>query len=155
MSFLRRSWWIFLLVMGVLGTFLWAAFAPIYSSTRDHLFEIPEGTFARRMAGEQVEILPSQVHLMLGVQDVLLLRNSDSVPQMFGPTLIMPGQNFRLPFEQASDYQFACSAHANGQMTIIVAEQPARGWERLRWRFNALRERPTSHQEKTALIIKN
>ena len=97
MSVVRRSWWVSLLALCLLGTFLWAAFAPIYSSTRDHLFEIPEGMFARRMAGEKIEILPSEVHLMLGVQDVLLLRNSDTVPQMFGPTRIMPGQNFRLP----------------------------------------------------------
>ena len=155
MSFLRRRWWIFLFAMGVLGTVAWAAFAPIYASTRDHLFEIPEGTFARRMAGEKVEILPSEVHLMLGVQDVLLLRNSDSVPQMFGPTLIMPGQNFRLPFEQASDYQFACSAHANGQMTVIVAEPPGRGWDRLRWRANALRDKLMGTKQQEQLALKN
>ena len=143
MRVLRLHGWIVLLALCALGVVTWAAFAPIYSSTRDHLFEIPPGTFARRMAGEKVEILPSEVHLMLGVQDVLLLRNSDSVPQMFGPTLIMPGQNFRLPFEQSSDYQFACSAHANGQMTVIVADPPNLGWNRLRWRVNAWRDRLT------------
>ena len=28
-----------------------------------------------------------------------MLRNLDEVPQIFGPTLMMPGQSFRLPFE--------------------------------------------------------
>jgi hypothetical protein len=116
----------------------WAAFAPLRYPSRDQLFEIPKGTHARRMAGDLVEILPRVVRLTLGVQDVLLLRNNDTAPQIFGPVLIMPGQDFRLPFEQASDYQFACSAHASGQMTVSVVAQPDPGWDRLRWRAAAL-----------------
>ena len=54
------------------------------------------------MAGDKVEILPDEIRLTLGLNDVLLLRNLDDVPQVFGPTLIMPGQSFRLPFELAS-----------------------------------------------------
>ena len=46
------------------------------------------------------------------------------MPQIFGPALMMPGQSFRLPFEQASEYQFACTAHASGQMTVIVDPNP-------------------------------
>ena len=72
------------------------------------------------MAGDKVEILPSKIRLTLGLNDVLLLRNLDDVPQMFGPTLMMPGQSFRLPFEKASSYDFACTAHASGQMTVLV-----------------------------------
>jgi hypothetical protein len=50
------------------------------------------------MAGDKVEILPPTITLTLGLNDVLLLRNADDVPQTFGPALIMPGQSFRLPF---------------------------------------------------------
>jgi hypothetical protein len=90
------------------------------------------------MAGDQVEILPSVIRLTLGVRDVLVLRNLDDVPQIFGPALMMPGQSFRLPFEVASSYQFACTAHASGQMTVIVEPGPRSPWARLRWRLNAL-----------------
>jgi hypothetical protein len=83
------------------GLLAWAAFAPIAAGSRDALFEIPKGTWARRMAGDLVEILPHVVVLTLGVNDTLLLRNKDTVPQVFGPVLIMPGQDFRLPFEPA------------------------------------------------------
>ena len=117
----------------------WAALAPPHAATRDLLFEIPKGTWERRMAGDKVEILPSVVQLTLGVQDVLLLRNSDTVPQQFGPVLIMPGQDFRLPFEQVSENQFACTAHASGQMTVSVLALPGPGWDRLEWRLAALR----------------
>jgi hypothetical protein len=90
------------------------------------------------MAGEPVEILPSEIRLTLGVRDVLVLRNLDDVPQIFGPTLMMPGQSFRLPFAVASSYQFACTAHASGQMTIVVEPRPETPWARLRWRVREL-----------------
>ena len=118
----------------VLGALTWAATAPIEPVSRDELFEIPHGTWARRMAGDKVEILPDTIRLTLGINDVLLLRNLDEVPQVFGPALIMPGQSFRLPFEVASTYSFACTAHAKGSMSVIVDPAPAQGWPTLRWR---------------------
>jgi hypothetical protein len=116
----------------------WCALAPVRYPTRDALFEIPKGTWSRRMQGEKVEILPSQIRLALGIRDVLVLKNLDDVPQIFGPTLLMPGQSFRLPFQIASENQFMCTAHASGSMTVIVDEQPSSPWARLRWRTNML-----------------
>jgi hypothetical protein len=112
----------------------WAAFAPVEFASREAVFEIPKGTWERRMAGDPVEILPARIDLVLGVRDVLLLKNSDDVPQVFGPTVMMPGQSFRLPFAVASDYQFECSAHASGQMTVSVHPAPDNPLMRLRWR---------------------
>jgi hypothetical protein len=126
------------LIAGVLGVVAWAALAPVRFASREEVFEIPKGTWARRMSGDKVEILPSQIRLTLGVHDVLLLRNLDDVPQVFGPTIMMPGQSFRLPFEVASVYSFACTAHLSGQMTIVVEPRPSSPWARLRWRSIAL-----------------
>jgi hypothetical protein len=116
----------------------WSAFAPIDSPSRDQIFEIPKGTWARRMSGDKVEILPDHIRLTLGIRDNLVLRNHDDVPQIFGPTLMMPGQSFELPFERAAEYQFACTAHASGQMTITVDPYPASPWARMRWRAHEL-----------------
>ena len=120
----------------------WAALTPIETRTgadREELFEIPRGTWARRMAGEKdLGILPDEIRLTLGIRDMLVLRNLDEVPQIFGPTLMMPGQSFRLPFEQAAEYQFACSAHASGQMRVIVYAYPATPWARIMWRARRL-----------------
>ena len=124
---------------GFVAGLAWAGFAPIATPpSHDHLFEIPKGTWARRMAGNKVEILPNRIRLTLGLQDILVLRNGDDVPQTFGPTLIMPGQSFRLPFERAAEYQFACTAHASGQMTIVVEPNPDTPWARIRWRAQEL-----------------
>lgn len=115
-----------------------AAFTPVRVPSREEVFEIPKGTWARRMAGDKVEILPDDIRLTLGLNDILLLKNLDDVPQTFGPTLMMPGQSFSLPFAVASSYQFACTAHASGQMTITVDPFPETPWARLRWRMREL-----------------
>jgi hypothetical protein len=120
----------------------WLGFTPIErvpaKAAREEIFEIPQGTWARRMSGDKVGILPDEIRLTLGIRDILVLRNQDDVPQIFGPTLMMPGQTFRLPFAQASEYQFACTAHASGQMTVIVAPYPATPWARVEWRVREL-----------------
>jgi hypothetical protein len=139
MKRVRRVGMALLVVAVVLGAL--AALVPVRFDSREELFEIPNGTWARRRAGDDIEILPSRVRLVLGVRDVLLLRNLDDVPQIFGPTLLMPGQSFRLPFEVASEYQFACSAHASGQMTVIVEDALASPWSRLRWRAGGILSR--------------
>lgn len=127
-----------LLLLGGIG---WTALAPIRPDSREQLFEIPRGTSARRMAGAQIEILPQTIRLTLGVRDVLVLRNADEAPHIFGPTLIMPGQSFSLPFVAASTYSFQCSAHSDGQLSVIVEPEPAPGWQRLRWRLRGLTDR--------------
>jgi hypothetical protein len=123
------------LAMLIAGAAGWAALAPVKAASREELFVIPPGTSARRMAGEAVEILPQTIRLTLGLTDILVLRNRDSVPHIFGPALIMPGQSFSLPFAQASTYGFQCSAHADGQLSVIVEPAPTAGWQRLRWRW--------------------
>lgn len=124
----------------VKGALLWALFAPVQGGSREAAFDIPAGTYARRAAGDKVGILPSEIHLTMGVKDILLVRNLDNVPQTVGPVLIMPGQTFRLPFNQASDYQFECTAHASGKLAIIVDPAPTPGWRRLVWRLKNLRD---------------
>jgi hypothetical protein len=121
-----------------LAALAWGALAPIHTSSRDQIFEIPKGTWARRMSGDKVEILPDHIRLTLGVRDVLVLRNHDIVPQIFGPTLMMPGQSFQLPFEQPAVYTFSCSAHASGQMIISVDPFPANPLARILWRTQEL-----------------
>jgi len=138
MSSARRYWTWFPLVAVVLGATAWAAFGPVGSDSREQVFVIPQGTWARRSAGEKLDVLPAEIRLTLGIKDILVMNNQDDVPQMFGPVLIMPGQSFRLPFSVASSNQFACTAHVSGTLTVNVEPAPAPGWERLRWRAGAI-----------------
>ena len=124
----------------------WAAVAPIEAASREQLFQIPPGTSERRLAGEKIDILPQTIRLTIGLKDVLVLRNADKVPHIFGPTLIMPGQSFSLPFATASTYSFLCTAHPSGTLDVIVNPAPAPGWERLRWRWRSLTDPGSSEQ---------
>jgi len=87
-----------LLVVIALAVPAWAAFAPIRPESREQIYEIPKGTWARRQAGEKFDLIPAEIRLTLGVRDVLVMKNHDDVPQLFGPVLIMPEQSFRLRF---------------------------------------------------------
>ena len=136
----RRRW--VLAVAALLVVALgWSAFAPLPAKSRDEVFEIPPGTAARRLSGEDLAILPQTIQLTLGLNDTLVFRNLDAAPHIFGPTLIMPGQSFSLPFSVASTYSFQCTAHANGQLNVIVGREPTPGWQRLRWRWQAMMPR--------------
>lgn len=150
---MNRRAWLLIPAIALLALVSWAALAPVPTpGNHEQPFIIPAGTWQRRMAGNKVDILPQKIRLTLGLNDVLFLKNQDSVPQTFGPALLMPGQSFRLPFELASEYQFACTAHSSGQMTIIVDPFPASPLGRLRWRvlrfaesFGNKTHEPTSH----------
>ncbi|HTS22250.1 MAG TPA: hypothetical protein VMN79_10630 [Casimicrobiaceae bacterium] len=137
---LRRGLWALLAIAAVCVP-AWAAFAPIHSDSRELTYEIPKGTFARRQAGEKFDLIPSEIRLTIGVQDVLVMKNHDVVPHLFGPVLIMPDQSFRLPFRKASTYIFTCPLHTSGLLTIVVDPEPELGWTRLRWRTAAAAQR--------------
>lgn len=141
MTYRRRHWIPILFIAIAVSATGWAALTPIRSDSREQVHVIPEGTWAHRAAGKDAESFPSEIHLTLGVMDVLVLENQDDVPQMFGPVLIMPGQSFRLPFRVASSYQFACTAHVSGQLTVLVHPTPEAGWARLRWRASTIVKR--------------
>lgn len=136
----RPRYWIAVLSAGIIfvAVGFFAALAPVSSDSREQIFVIPQGTWARRAAGQDIENVPSEIYLTLGVKDVFVLKNQDDVPQMFGPVLIMPGQHFELPFRVASNYVFACTLHASGQLSIVVEPTPDRWWTRLQWRVASL-----------------
>jgi hypothetical protein len=102
---------------------------------RERVYVIPKGTGARQAAGQAVSPIPSRIRLLVGIQDVLVLRNEDDVPQAFGPIQLRPGQTYRVPFQVPATFDFACSVHEDGQVAIIVERAPSPGWARLRWRL--------------------
>jgi hypothetical protein len=144
------SYWLWgLLVAGGVSIVAagWATLSPLPSESRELVYVIPKGNWARRVGGENIPAVPSEIRLTLGVKDILVLKNHDDVPQMFGPVLIMPGETFQLPFRKASNYQFLCTLHASGQLTVIVEPMPEVGWERFRWRVLTLVGLASSHNK--------
>ena len=122
--------------LALVAVLLWAALAPVRYPTRERTFVFPRG--AAILRGEDAGLVPAEVQLTLGVRDVLLLHNRDIAPHVFGQVLVLPGHAFRLPFEQAGDYPFACDVAPASKVTVKVLPQPDPGWARLRWRLAAL-----------------
>jgi hypothetical protein len=134
-SLLRRLQWTLAALLS--AALLWAALAPLHYPTRERLFEFPRGAAVVRGQPGPASV-PADIRLTQGVRDVLLLRNRDLAPHVFGQVLVLPGREVRLPFEQAGDYPFACDLAPASTVTVRVGEQPDPGWPRLRWRVAAL-----------------
>jgi hypothetical protein len=136
---LRRHRLPCMLIGALLLTLLWGALAPLRTPSHERSFTFPAaGVPAPGTSAQRAMALPRAIRLTLGVQDVLLLRNRDRRPHVFGPLQLLPGQEFRLPFEQAGSYAVACPDVAGGTLTVQVVGLPDPGWDRLRWRLEAL-----------------
>lgn len=133
-SLVRRLQWS--LAALLLAVAAWAALAPLRYPTRELVFDFPSTDPAARAPAR----VPSEVWLTLGVRDVLLLRNRDRAAHVFGQVRVLPGREFRLPFEQAGDFPFACDAAPGARVLVRVLAQPDPGWARLRWRLHGLFE---------------
>ena len=113
----------------------WAAFAPLPAGSRTLTYVIPPGTAARLRAGEPVDVVPSPIHLTVGVRDVLVLSNDDDAIHQVGPIVLGPRQIYRIPFRRPGRLQYACSLHVTGTLTLVIDPEPAPGLARLRWRL--------------------
>jgi hypothetical protein len=122
----------------VLLALLWSALAPLRTPSQERSFTFQAPVHGAPPAAARALALPREIRLTLGVQDVLLLRNLDRQPHVFGPLQLLPGQEFRLPFEQAGSYPYACPDVKGGTLTVRVVPLPDPGWERFRWRLQAL-----------------
>jgi hypothetical protein len=126
------------LVAVALGAAGWAAFAPFSEGSRAVTYVIPPGTAARLKAGESLSVLPSPIHLTVGIRDLLVLTNDDDAIHQLGPVILGSRQTYRIPFRRPGAFQFACSLHAGGTLSLVIAPTPAPGVERLRWRLDQL-----------------
>lgn len=137
---LRRYWLPCAFIGAFLLTLLWGALAPLRTPSQERSFTFPAPGLdqAAGLLPGRALALPREIRLTLGVQDVLLLRNLDRQPHVFGPLQLLPGKEFRLPFEQAGAYAYACPDVAGGTLLVRVVRLPDPGWDRLRWRLQAL-----------------
>ena len=114
----------------------WATFAPLSPESRALTFVIPPGTAARLKANEPLHVVPSPIHLTLGIRDILVLTNDDTVIHQLGPVILGSRQTYRIPFRTPGRFQYACSLHTAGTLTLVIEPMDSLG--RLRWRLRRL-----------------
>jgi hypothetical protein len=131
-QFLRRHWPLTGLI-AVLGlSALWSMLAPIKGGSHQLLLVFPPGVTVNGMT------VPREIRLTRGVQDVLLLRNSDRVPIVFGPLKLAPGRDVRLPFSEEGVVEYVCPPVLGKVVRVRMVAAPGPGWGRLVWRLGSL-----------------
>ena len=133
-QFLHRHLPLTVLAAALGLTVLWSMLAPIKGGSHQLLLDFPPGVTVSGMA------VPGEIRLTRGVQDVLLLRNSDRVPIVFGPLKIAPGRDVRLPFSDEGVFEYVCPPVLGKVVRVHVVAAPGPGWARLVWRLGSLRQ---------------
>jgi hypothetical protein len=69
------------------------------------------------------QALPSQITLIHGIKDVLVIKNVSASTVTVAGTTLAPGQQFRQYYRSAGEYSFTCSVH-NGQTLHVIVREP-------------------------------
>ena len=85
-----------------------------------HLITIPAGTAALLSAGQDVNIIPTDLDFRL--RDRLTVVNEDSAAHQIGPFLIPAGKQLDTRFAEAATIEGFCSLHSSGRVTINIGK---------------------------------
>jgi hypothetical protein len=82
------------------------------------VIEVPLGTLAQIAAGEDVELMPTDLEFAVG--DTPEIRNLDIATHEVGPYLVGAGQTVRQTFTSPGVIEGVCSLNPSGQVRIVV-----------------------------------
>ncbi len=99
---------------------LWFAMASMGcgSSTSTTTFVVPPGTYQAIEAGEDIEVMPTEVELSVG--DELRIVNEDTFTHVLGPYTVRPGETFAVTYTAPGEYPGTCSVNASDKTVIRV-----------------------------------
>lgn len=108
-----------LILVGAIGVIVTRAVSK--AASEEYVIVIPDGTGALIEAGQDPNVVPEEIHLVLGRQDVLVIKNQDTIGHQIGDFWVRPGETLRQAFHSPGVYQGQCSIHQNEQIHIIVS----------------------------------
>lgn len=116
-------WWLSaaLLVLALIVVAVRAA--GLREDARQLVVTIPAGTAERLAAGETGQMPPHRIELVLGRQDVLVIRNEDSAWHQVGPYRVAPGRTLTQRFTRPGVIREACTMTPTRQVEIVVHER--------------------------------
>jgi hypothetical protein len=88
------------------------------SDATTRTYVISAGTGARAEAGEEIDIMPTEVELAVG--DTIVIRNEDDREYTVGPYLVRAGEEVRQTFQRPQVLVGECSLSGSGEIRIVV-----------------------------------
>ncbi len=119
----------FLAVLAIAGTVLASCgsdgseplFVPdVVPGTADHEYSIPDGTWDRSNAGEEIEILPARLDVVVG--ETIRIVNHDSHGHYVGIFYVGPGETATQRFSSPGKFVGQCTVHPSGELSLVVHE---------------------------------
>jgi hypothetical protein len=89
---------------------------------RQLIIVIPAGTAVEIETTGQSDSVPHRIELVLGVQDILVIENEDTVWHTVGPYIIAPGQTLVHHYTQPGTIQQNCTITPSGSIEIVIME---------------------------------
>lgn len=81
-------------------------------------YVIPAGTRARKLAGEEIAVIPARIELTVG--QTLVLRNEDDDAHVAGPFFVGPGEESSYTFTEPKVIAGDCTIHPSGRFEVAV-----------------------------------
>jgi hypothetical protein len=103
------------MLLGTVALFVWAL---LFQGPIVQTYTIEPGTGDRLDAGEQVELMPTEVRLSVG--DTLVIRNDDTRDFMVGPYQVRAGEIIEQTFHRPQVLIGECSLSGTGEIRIVV-----------------------------------
>lgn len=86
----------------------------------EHEYVIPLGTAGRIAAGEDVEIVPTE--LIVEVGDAIRIVNDDTEDHIVGVFFVAAGETLTQRFNNAAVLEGECTVHPSGAFTLRVVD---------------------------------
>lgn len=112
-------------IAGMLALLVGAAWKWESDHAKEHeiTFIVPPGTAVLQANGKDDLMLPTQIWLVAGEHDTLIIRNLDAFPVRVGPFKLNAGQQYRQRFRNVGEVQLVCTTmYHEEQMKIWVME---------------------------------
>lgn len=86
----------------------------------DYEYSIPDGTWDRSNAGEEIEILPARLDVAVG--ETIRIVNHDSHGHFVGIFYVGPGETATQRFASPGEFVGQCTVHPSGELSLVVHE---------------------------------
>lgn len=97
---------------------------PDHDPAREFRIVIPKGTGLQIAMGQDPGIIPLNIQLTLGVQDILVLENHDEIDYLVGGVWVAPNETVSKQFYEPQTFVGLCTVTVGRDLVEIVVSEP-------------------------------